>query len=123
MDAKTIRSIGMACLLALAGGCNDDLDVADVPDISVARAADMGGVSRDMSTTAPPWFGPMSQGCYVPHVDWLNPLPQGNTLHRVFARATDDVWAVGAEDVNAGPREPIMALWGAAPNDVPTRLL
>lgn len=61
---------------------------------------------------------------------WVNPLPQGNSLHAVWASADDDVWAAGQAGTllhfdgqrwvkQALPtRHTITALWGSARNDV-----
>jgi len=61
---------------------------------------------------------------------WLNPLPQGNELEKVWVRTPTDVWAVGWggtvirfdgtawQLVPSGTKEYLTGVWGTSANDV-----
>jgi hypothetical protein len=74
----------------------DWLDVS-AAGLATARAAGVAGVVFRSDTTADtalvtvqdPALGPVTSW------DWLNPLPQGNTLNAISGNADNNIWAVG----------------------------
>jgi hypothetical protein len=81
----------------LAGcGTHAALDVdagASAPSVSGADEADAGE-----SPVPPPAPAAVDAGsCPVDGWCWVNPLPQGNSLHAVWAAGPTDAWAVGAD--------------------------